>query len=258
METVLDLQSVTKDFVLGGVFKKAHRRAVDNVSLTVGRNEVHGLVGESGSGKSTLGRIAIGLIRPTKGSVNVLGTDISTLKGKELREYRRKMQMIFQDSSNSLNPRMTLQDLLEEPLKVQGLYDQAERTRRAKALADEVELSQKWMRRLPHEFSGGQRQRISIARALALEPELIVADEPVSALDVSVQATVLDLLKSIQEERHLSMVFVSHDMAVVEFMSDRVTVLLDGRVVESGNAKEIFASPSSDYTRTLLAAAPSL
>lgn len=258
IEPVLHMKDVTKDFELGGLFKKSHHRAVDNVSLTVAKNEVLGLVGESGSGKSTLGRIAIGLIRPTRGKVTVLGTDISTLKGAALRRYRTKMQMIFQDSSNSLNPRMPLQQLLEEPLVVQGLYDPAERTRRAKALADEVGLAEAWMGRLAHEFSGGQRQRISIARALALEPELIVADEPVSALDVSVQATVLNLLKSIQEERHLSMIFVSHDMAVVEFMSDTVAVLLDGCVVESSSAKDLFSSPSSDYTKTLIAAAPTL
>lgn len=232
--------------------------AVKNVSLTVERNQVLGLVGESGSGKSTLGRIAIGLTKPTSGTVTVLGQDISAMKGEELRLYRRKMQMIFQDSSNSLNPRMTLQELLEEPFRVQKLYSPADRSRRARALADEVQLAESWLGRLAHEFSGGQRQRISIARGLALEPELIVADEPVSALDVSVQARVLNLLKDIQEARHLSMIFVSHDMAVVEFMSDQVAVLYQGEIVESGPATDVFANPRDSYTRTLLDSAPSL
>ncbi|MDE8667719.1 ABC transporter ATP-binding protein [Pseudarthrobacter sp. H3Y2-7] len=255
---VLRLSSVTKEFQLGGTFRKTKHVAVKNASLTVERNQVLGLVGESGSGKSTLGRIAIGLIKPTSGSVTVLGEDISTLKPEALRLFRRKMQMIFQDSSNSLNPRMTLQELLEEPLRVQNLYSPADRHQRARALADEVQLAESWLGRLAHEFSGGQRQRISIARGLALEPELIVADEPVSALDVSVQARVLNLLKDIQEARNLSMIFVSHDMAVVEFMSDQVAVLYQGEIVESGPARRIFDQPSNPYTRILLESAPSL
>lgn len=255
---VLRMSGVSKEFVLGGLFRKTRHTAVKSASLTLARNQVLGLVGESGSGKSTLGRIAIGLIKPTSGEVTVLGQDIAKLRPEELRLYRRKMQMIFQDSSNSLNPRMTLQELLEEPFRVQNLYTPAERRKRAQALADEVQLAESWLGRLAHEFSGGQRQRISIARGLALEPDLIVADEPVSALDVSVQATVLNLLKDIQEARHLSMIFVSHDMAVVEFMSDQVAVLYQGEIVESGPAAGVFANPSSAYTRTLMESAPSL
>ena len=243
---------------MGGILSRKKHRAVDDVSLTLRKNQVLGLVGESGSGKSTIGRIAIGLLSPTEGSVAVLDQDLDMMSTKELRSYRKNMQMIFQDSSNSLNPRMTLQELLEEPMRVQGLYDRDERSRRARRLADEVSLAESWLTRLPHEFSGGQRQRISIARALALEPAIIVADEPVSALDVSVQATVLNLLKDIQEERELAMIFVSHDMAVVEFMADDVAVLYKGALVEQGPAKRIFAKPEEEYTKKLLAAAPSL
>lgn len=257
-DTVLSLDHVTKTFAMGGVLRKRAHTAVDDVSLTLGRNQVLGLVGESGSGKSTIGRIAIGLIRPTAGAVRVLGEDITGMRGQALRRYRRKMQMIFQDSSNSLNPRMTLLELLTEPMRVQGLHTAKERERRARTLADEVSLAEGWLGRLPHEFSGGQRQRISIARALALEPELIVADEPVSALDVSVQATVLNLLKDVQQERQLATLFISHDMAVVEFMCDSVAVLHDGAVVERGTTAEVFARPADEYTKTLLDAAPRL
>jgi peptide/nickel transport system ATP-binding protein len=257
-DDVLQMAGVTKEFILGGMFRKTRHTAVRNASLTLKRNQVLGLVGESGSGKSTLGRIAIGLIKPTSGTVNVLGRDIGKMKPEELRLYRRKMQMIFQDSSNSLNPRMTLLELLEEPYRVQNLHTPADRRRRARALADEVQLAESWLGRLAHEFSGGQRQRISIARGLALEPDLIVADEPVSALDVSVQAKVLNLLKDIQEARHLSMIFISHDMAVVEFMSDQVAVLYQGEIVESNSAASVFSNPSSSYTRTLMESAPSL
>lgn len=255
---VLQISQVTKDFPHGSLWKRSVHHAVKDVSFDLRRREILGLVGESGSGKSTLGRIAIGLIKPTTGSVTVLGQKLQDLSPAQLRLHRRKMQMIFQDSSNSLNPRMTLEDLLVEPLRVQGLYTQTERQRRARALADEVQLSSSWLTRLAHEFSGGQRQRISIARALALEPELIVADEPVSALDVSVQAKVLNLLKDIQENRELSMVFISHDMAVVEFMSDNVAVLLHGELVEYNTATEIFGNPSASYTKTLLASTPTL
>lgn len=255
---VLSMSAVSKDFKFGSFIKRSVHQAVKSVDLTLQGREILGLVGESGSGKSTVGRMAIGLARPTSGKVTVLGDDLSLLSKTEMRLKRRTMQMIFQDSSNSLNPRMSLNELLCEPLRVQGLYTPEERGKRAASLADEVQLARKWLERRPHEFSGGQRQRISIARALALEPELIVADEPVSALDVSVQATVLNLLKDIQEERKLSMVFISHDMAVVEFMSDNVAVLYNGSVVEYGPAHALFANPQNEYTKVLLASTPSL
>lgn len=257
-QPVLTMSAVSKDFKFGSLIKRSVHHAVKSVDLTLLGREILGLVGESGSGKSTVGRMAIGLARPTSGRVTVLGDDLNLLSKTEMRQKRRTMQMIFQDSSNSLNPRMSLNELLCEPLRVQGLYTPEERDKRAASLADEVQLARKWLERRPHEFSGGQRQRISIARALALEPELIVADEPVSALDVSVQATVLNLLKDIQEERKLSMVFISHDMAVVEFMSDNVAVLYNGSVVEYGPADSLFASPQNEYTKVLLASTPSL
>lgn len=255
---VVVLDHITKTFRMGGMFSRKKHVAVDDVSLTVQPREVLGLVGESGSGKSTIGRMAVSLITPTSGSVQVLGQDLASLKGAELARFRRRMQMVFQDSSNSLNPRMTLRELLMEPYVVQGLYGQTERETRVRALADEVQLAHAWLDRLPHQFSGGQRQRISIARALALEPDVIVADEPVSALDVSVQARILNLLKDVQERRGLSMIFISHDMAVVEFMCDRTAVLLDGKVVDHGPSERVFSEPGDDYTRTLLAASPSL
>jgi peptide/nickel transport system ATP-binding protein len=183
-----------------------------------------------------------------------VGKDVAALRGNALRVHRRSMQMIFQDSASAFNPRMTLEELLVEPLRVQDIGDQRERLRRANKVADEVGLSRGWMDRLPHEFSGGQRQRISIARALILEPSFVVADEPVSALDVSIQAQVLNLLKDIQEKRALSMLFISHDLAVVDFISDDITVLYHGRVVEQGSAAEVMTAPKTDYTQNLIAA----
>lgn len=255
---VLEMSGVSRTFSGGSLLRRTRHRAVVDVDLRVEPGRVLGLVGESGSGKSTLGRMAIGLIAPSTGSVRVLGEDLAGLSPSDLRQRRRRMQMIFQDSSNSLNPRMSLADLLMEPWRVQGLHTPADRRRRAEELADEVELSRSWLDRLPHEFSGGQRQRISIARALALEPALIVADEPVSALDVSVQARVLNLLKDIQRERDLALVFISHDMAVVEFISEDVVVLHHGEVVERGPAERVLSTPTHEYTRGLLAATPTL
>jgi ABC-type glutathione transport system ATPase component len=188
----------------------------------------------------------------------VFGERIERLGPGDLRRKRRQMQMIFQDSSSSLNPRMTLQDLLMEPYRVQGILTEPDRRAQASALADEVQLPRAYLSRMPHEFSGGQRQRISIARALALDPGLIVADEPVSALDVSVQAAILNLLKDIQAARGLSMLFISHDMAVIEFMSDDVAVMYQGRIVEHATRQEVFATPRNDYTKLLLASTPSL
>jgi ABC-type glutathione transport system ATPase component len=255
---VLELDHVSREFRFGSLLSRAVHHAVVDVSLRLERRQVLGIVGESGSGKSTLGRIAVGLIPPTSGTVTVFGQRLGELSAGELRRKRRQMQMVFQDSSSSLNPRMTLQDLLMEPYRVQGILTESERRGRAAALADEVQLARAYLSRMPHEFSGGQRQRISIARALALDPGLIVADEPVSALDVSVQAAILNLLKDIQEARDLSMLFISHDMAVIEFMSDDVAVMYQGKVVEHASREDVFAAPRSDYTKLLLASTPSL
>jgi peptide/nickel transport system ATP-binding protein len=258
MDVVLDLDAVGKDFSAGPFFARRRTAAVTEVSLRVRTGETVGLVGESGSGKSTLGRLAVGLLTPDRGRVTVQGQLLASLAPKKMRSFRRTMQMVFQDSSNSLNPRMTLEDLLVEPFRAQGLHTRGERRRRAAALADEVGLARAGLVRLPHEFSGGQRQRISIARALALEPDLLVADEPVSALDVSVQAQILNLFKDIQQARNFAMLFVSHDMAVVEFISDQVAVMRAGALLEFGSRDEVFDSPQQPYTRTLLDAAPSL
>ncbi|WP_223627090.1 dipeptide/oligopeptide/nickel ABC transporter ATP-binding protein [Microbacterium sp. EST19A] len=251
----LRMTQVQKTYRVGPLGRKTTMYAAKNVDLVVRPNTVMGLVGESGSGKSTLGRIAIGLIRPTAGAIECVGEDIISLRGERLRKHRLRMQMIFQDSGSSLNPRMTLNELLEEPLLVQRQGNSAERQRRVKKVADEVGLSQSFLGRLPHEFSGGQRQRISIARALILEPEFIVADEPVSALDVSVQAQVLNIMKDIQEDRGLSMLFISHDLGVVNFISDEVTVLYRGEVVERGRADQIMRAPQNPYTQILVNAA---
>jgi len=253
-ETSLSVAQLTKEYRVGRVGRRNIKRALDAVSLDVQRNTVMGLVGESGSGKSTLGRIAIGLIKPTSGAISCVGRDLTTLQGEALRKHRLKMQMIFQDSGSALNPRMTLAELLMEPLRVQGVGDRAQRRRSVDRIADEVGLAQAWLGRYPHEFSGGQRQRIAIARGLVLEPEFVVADEPVSALDVSIQAQILNLLKDIQQQRGLSMLFISHDLSVVDFISDEITVLYDGRVVEQGPARAVVDHPQDDYTRTLLAA----
>ncbi|MCR6492212.1 dipeptide/oligopeptide/nickel ABC transporter ATP-binding protein [Cellulomonas sp. P24] len=254
-DAVLRMTQVRKSYRVGPVGKKTTLFAVKDIDLIVRRNVVMGLVGESGSGKSTLGRLAIGLIPPTAGRIECAGEDIVALRGERLRRHRLRMQMIFQDSGSSLNPRLTLRELLEEPLVVQRQGTRAERARRVLRVADEVGLSERWLARLPHEFSGGQRQRISIARALVLEPEFIAADEPVSALDVSVQAQVLNIMKDVQEDRGLTMLFISHDLGVVNFMSDEVTVLHHGEVVERGCAAEIMSSPQDPYTQTLVAAA---
>jgi ABC-type glutathione transport system ATPase component len=253
-ESALTMGSITKTFRSGHLGKRTVTDALRDVSIEVSGGQVMGLVGESGSGKSTLGRIALGLTSPTAGTVQCVGKEITELHSGELRRHRRRMQMIFQDSGSAFNPRMTLEDLLVEPLKVQGIDSPADRRRKASKIADEVGLRSEWMGRLPHEFSGGQRQRISIARALILEPEFVVADEPVSALDVSIQAQVLNLLKDIQEARNLSMLFISHDLAVVDFIADDVTVLYHGEVVERGTSAAIMDSPQHDYTRTLVAA----
>lgn len=232
-------------------------RAVDGVSLEVRRGETLGLVGESGCGKSTLGRTILRLEQPVSGSVRFDGRDVFRLRGAALQEYRRHAQMVFQDPFGSLNPRMTVGGAIEEVLKVHRRgRGAAARRARAAELFDAVGLEPAYLARYPHEFSGGQRQRIGIARALAVEPQLLIADEPVSALDVSVQVQILNLLKDLKAKMNLSYIFVAHDLAVVRYVSDRVVVMYLGRVVESAPAADLYAQPAHPYAEALLAAVP--
>jgi ABC-type oligopeptide transport system ATPase subunit len=233
-----------------------HVKAVDGVSLQIGEGETLGLVGESGSGKSTTGYCILQLLKPTKGSVRFMGEELTTMSSHDLREMRREMQIVFQDPYSSLNPRMTVGGIVAEPLAVHGIGTRASRGARVRDLLETVGFNPDFTNRYPHEFSGGQRQRIGIARALALNPRLIVCDEPVSALDVSIQAQILNLLKDLQRDLGLAYLFVAHDLAVVRAMSDRIAVMNKGVLVETGDAKEVYANPQQDYTRALLAAVP--
>jgi ATPase components of various ABC-type transport systems, contain duplicated ATPase len=231
-------------------------RAVDDVSLTVARGETLGLVGESGCGKSTLCRTVLQLLEPTSGSVRFEGREIAGLSRRKMRPLRREMQMIFQDPYASLNPRKRIGQIVGNPLKLQGVASGADLRRRVQELLERVGLAAEHYNRYPHEFSGGQRQRIGIARALALEPKLIVADEPVSALDVSIQAQIVNLLDDLQDELGLTYVFVAHDIGVVRHISDRIAVMYAGKIVEEGPADRVCEHPADPYTRTLLAAVP--
>ncbi|WP_030992283.1 ABC transporter ATP-binding protein [Streptomyces sp. NRRL S-1813] len=259
-EPLLRLTDVGKSYPLhGGPFTRrkpggrgAEVSAVAGVSLTVRRGETFGIVGESGCGKSTLGRIAVGLEAPTTGTVHFAGRDISTLNRRELRAHRREVQLMFQDSYASMDPRMRVGAVLREPLVIQGIGDRAEQRRRIAGLLDDVGLPRGAVDRYPHEFSGGQRQRLGLARALALAPSLVVADEPVSALDVSVQAQILNLLRELQREKGIGYLFISHDLAVVRHLADSVGVMYLGKLVETGPAEQVFARPLHPYTRGLL------
>jgi ABC-type glutathione transport system ATPase component len=228
-------------------------RAVDDVSLTIESGQTHGLVGESGSGKSTTGRILLRLVEPDAGAATFRGQDLLALKGAKLREMRKHMQLIYQDPYSSVDPRFKVRDIVAEPWVIHRLYDGQERRRRADELLARVGIDPALGDRRPASFSGGQLQRIGIARALALEPELIVCDEPVSALDVSVQGQILNLLMDLQAERGVSYLFIAHDLAVVRHISHRVSVMRDGRIVESGTRESIFEDPQHEYTRELLA-----
>lgn len=231
-------------------------KAVDGVSLTILPGEVVGLVGESGSGKSTVGRCVVRLDRPTDGTVAINGTDITELSPRALRPLRKDFHLVFQDPSSSLNPRMTIRQIIAEPLRLHGMASRAEAAQRVDELLAQVGLRPELADRNPHELSGGQRQRVSIARALAVDPALLVADEPTSALDVSVQASVLNLLADLQRDRGFGCLFITHDLAAVEYLADRIAVMYLGRIVEQAPAAELFAAPKHPYTQALLSAAP--
>lgn len=254
VDNIVEIENLTKVFKIRG--KKEDFVAVDDVSLSIPRGETVAIVGESGSGKTTTARMLLKVIEPTSGVMRFDGRDVAALTGRDLRDFRQKVQPIFQDPYSSLNPMFTIERIIEEPLSFYKRGSAKERTARVKKLLDDVALPTSMMSRYPSELSGGQRQRVAIARALALEPALIVCDEPVSALDVLVQDQVLTLLRDLQSEYGLSYLFISHDLAVVRLISDYVCVMKDGRLVEAATSEEIFTNPRDPYTRTLLASIP--
>ena len=257
-EPIVSVEHLKTYFRIGrGLGRKRIIRAVDDVSLDISRGETFGLVGESGSGKSTLGRTIVRICKPTEGRVLVKGKDIAGLSGDELRQFRKSVQLIFQDPYASLNPRMTVGEIVREPMVIHHLYGTREAQEEVVArLLQTVGLSPDHIRRYPHEFSGGQRQRISIARALALNPEFIVCDEPISALDVSIQAQIINLLQEIQQETGIAYLFISHDLSMVRRISDRIGVMYLGHIVEQGSSKDVYERPLHPYTKALLSAVP--
>ena len=256
---LLQVRGLRKYFpIRGGVFSRvvANVKAVEDVSFDVKRGEVVGLVGESGSGKTTAGRAILRLIEPTAGEVFFEGVDVAKLPKSKMREYRKEMQIIFQDPFASLNPRMSVGDIIGEALTIHNLARGKAKEARVADLLERVGMNAGHMRRYPHEFSGGQRQRIGIARALAVDPKFIVADEPVSALDVSIQAQVVNLLQDLKDDLGLTMLFIAHDLGVVEYISDKVIVMYLGRIMEIAPAKELYRNPVHPYTEALLSAVP--
>ena len=250
----IEIAGLRKYFDLGN-----HRilRAVDDVSFSIQKGETLGLVGESGCGKSTAGRTIIRLYEPTSGSVSIDGTDIAKLSKSKFKAYRSKMQMVFQDPYASLNPRMTILDIIGEALDLHGLAgSRAERKRRVEELLERVGLNAEHASRYPHEFSGGQRQRIGITRALAVNPQFMICDEPISALDVSIQAQIINLLIELQKKMGLTYLFIAHDLSMVKYMSDRVAVMYLGKIVELARSEDLYAHPQHPYTRALLSAIP--
>lgn len=255
-DAFLSLRALRKTYqIRHGLFaRQAALVALDDVDLSISRGVSYGLVGESGSGKSTLARAIMRLLPLDSGSIQLDGVDLLALKGQALRQMRRRFQMVFQDPYASLNPRMKVGDIVGEGLLIHGIGNATERRTRVRDMLGRVGLGPESMERYPHQFSGGQRQRIGIARALVLQPDLLVCDEPVSALDVSIQAQILLLLQSLRREMNLTLLFISHDLRVIHHMCDEVAVMQAGRIVERGPVDEVYAMPRSDYTRALLAA----
>ncbi|MBM7557079.1 ABC transporter ATP-binding protein [Halanaerobacter jeridensis] len=258
-DNILEVNNLKKHFPInGGIFKRQVNsvKAVDGLNFNVKRGETLGLVGESGCGKSTTGKVLLRLLDATEGEVKFEGRDIHKLDKKDLRSLRKEMQMIFQDPYASLNPRMTVAEIVGEPLDIHNLAKGKEKEERVRELLDMVGLSSKFAKRYPHEFSGGQRQRIGIARALAVDPEVIVCDEPVSALDVSIQAQVINLMEDLQDELGLTYIFIAHDLSVVRHISDRVAVMYLGKIVELADKDDLYDTPKHPYTKALLSAIP--
>lgn len=260
-ETIVKISHIKKYFpIKGGVLKRTvgHVKAVDDVSLEIKKGETLGVVGESGSGKSTLGRVMLRLLEPTAGKIYFEGNDLSRLTQKQIRPYRRHMQIVFQDPFASLNTKMSVAELIEEPLLVQTSLTKKERKQKAVEMLEKVGLRPEDRLKYPHEFSGGQRQRISIARALVINPKFVVGDEPVSALDVSVQAQVLNLMADLQDEFGLTYLFIAHDLSVVKHISDRVAVMYLGRIAEVAPKKQLYDNPLHPYTQALLSSVPAV
>jgi oligopeptide/dipeptide ABC transporter ATP-binding protein len=258
---LLEIENLQKYFpVRRGFLQRVvgHVKAVDDVSFVIQEGETLGLVGESGCGKTTVGRTLLRLYEPTAGQIRFAGRDVMPLRGEDLRSLRRDMQIVFQDPYSSLNPRMTVRAIVEEGLIVHRWGDRQQRLKRVREVLNRVGLESSYVDRYPHEFSGGQRQRISIARALALNPRFIVLDEPISALDVSIQSQVINLLNDLKEEFKLTYLFISHDLSVVEYISDRVAVMYLGEIVESGSSEQLYSNPLHPYTQALFASVPSM